>query len=56
MLILLKAGIGKAGGKLSKVAGFLGGRRGKAVATGLGIAADVAVTAGAAVGIEKLMQ
>ena len=53
--LLLKAGIGKAGGKLSKVAGFLGGRRGKAVATGLGIAADVAVTAGAAVGIEKLM-
>ncbi len=53
--LLLKAGIGKAGGKLSKVAGFLGGPRGKAVATGLGIAADVAVTAGAAVGIEKLM-
>ena len=38
-----------------KVAGFLGGKKGKAIATGLGIAADVAVTAGAAVGIEKFM-
>ena len=53
--LLLKAGVGKAGGKLSKVAGFLGGPRGKAVAAGLGIAADVAVTAGTAFGIEKLM-
>jgi hypothetical protein len=52
--LAVKAGIGKAGGKLSKVAGFLGGPRGKAVASGLGIAADVAVTAGTAIGVEKL--
>jgi hypothetical protein len=53
--LALKAGIGKAGGRLSKVAGFLGGKKGKALATGIGIAADVAVTAGAAYGAEKLL-
>jgi hypothetical protein len=46
--LALKAGIGKAGGRLSKVAGFLGGKKGKLLASGLGVATDVAVTAGTA--------
>jgi len=37
-----------------KLAGFLGGKKGKAVASGIGIAADVAVTAGTAIGLSKL--
>jgi hypothetical protein len=48
--LLARAGLKGAG----KVAGFLGGKRGKAVATGIGIAADVAVTAGTAFGISSL--
>jgi hypothetical protein len=48
--LLARAGLKGAG----KVAGFLGGKKGKAVATGIGIAADVAVTAGTAFGISSL--
>ena len=51
--LAVKAGIGKAGGKLSKVAGFLGGTKGKLLSAGLGIAADVAVTAGTSAAIDK---
>lgn len=53
--LAVKIGIGKAGGKLSKLSGFLGGKKGQAIAKGIGIAADVAVTAGTAVGIDKLV-
>jgi hypothetical protein len=45
-----KLGLKRAG----KIASFLGGPRGKAIATGVGIAADVAVTAGTAFGASKL--
>jgi len=45
-----RAGLKGAG----KVAGFLGGRKGRAISKGLGIAADVAVTAGTAIGIGGL--
>lgn len=41
----------KGAGRLGK---FLGGKKGRAIATGLGIASDVAVTAGAAAGISGL--
>lgn len=52
--LAIKARIGKAGGRLSKIAGFLGGRRGKALAAGIGIVSDVAVTAGTSYAIDKL--
>ena len=42
--LAVKAGIGKAGGKLSKVAGFLGGRKGKLLAAGLEAGVTVAGT------------
>jgi hypothetical protein len=42
--LAVKAGIGKAGGKLSKVAGFLGGPRGKLLGTALQLGATVAGT------------
>jgi len=42
--LAVKAGIGKAGGKLAKVAGFLGGPRGKLLAAGLETAAVVGGT------------
>jgi hypothetical protein len=45
-----KLGLKRAG----KLASFIGGPRGRAVATGVGIAADVAVTAGTAFGASKL--
>jgi hypothetical protein len=45
-----KLGLKRAG----KISSFLGGPRGKAIATGVGIAADVAVTAGTAFGASKL--
>jgi hypothetical protein len=45
-----KLGLKRAG----KLASFLGGPRGRAIATGVGIAADVAVTAGTAFGASKL--
>mgnify|MGYP001483840501 CR=1 FL=1 len=45
-----KLGLKRAG----KLASFLGGKKGKAIATGVGIAADVAVTAGTAFGASKL--
>lgn len=42
--LAVKAGIGKAGGKLSKVAGFFGGRKGKLLSAGLQAGATVAGT------------
>jgi hypothetical protein len=42
--LAVKAGIGKAGGKLSKVAGFLGGKKGKLLAAGLEAGVTVAGT------------
>jgi hypothetical protein len=45
-----KLGLKRAG----KLASFIGGPRGRAIATGVGIAADVAVTAGTAFGASKL--
>ena len=42
--LAVKAGIGKAGGKLSKVAGFLGGKKGKLLAAGLEAGATVVGT------------
>ena len=42
--LAVKAGIGKAGGKLSKVAGFLGGRKGKLLSAGLEAGVTVAGT------------
>lgn len=45
-----KAGLKGAG----KFARFLGGGKGKAIATGVGIAADVAITAGTAFGLSSL--
>ena len=49
--LLARAGLKKFAG----AARFLGGPRGKAIATGIGIAADVAVTAGTAFGVQKLI-
>ena len=45
-----KLGLKRAG----KLASFIGGPRGRVIATGVGIAADVAVTAGTAFGASKL--
>jgi hypothetical protein len=45
-----KIGLKRAG----KLASFLGGPKGRAIATGVGIAADVAITAGTAFGASKL--
>ena len=45
-----KLGLKRAG----KLASFIGGPRGRAIATGVGIVADVAVTAGTAFGASKL--
>ena len=50
--LALKAGLGKAGGKLAKVAGFLGGPRGKLLGAVGGIAANVAMTAAGSSAIE----
>ena len=50
--LAVKAGIGKAGGKLSKVAGFLGGRKGKLLAAGL----ETAVTVGGTMALSNTLK
>ena len=50
--LAVKAGVGKAGGKLSKVAGFLGGRKGKLLSAGL----EAAVTVGGTMALSKTLE
>jgi len=50
--LAVKAGIGKAGGKLSKVAGFLGGRKGKLLAAGL----ETAITVGGTMALSNTLK
>ena len=50
--LAVKVGIGKAGGKLSKVAGFLGGKKGKLLAAGL----EAAVTVGGTMALSKTLE
>ena len=50
--LAVKAGIGKTGGKLSKVAGFLGGRKGKLLAAGL----ETAVTVGGTMALSNTLK
>ena len=50
--LAVKAGIGRAGGKLSKIGNFLGGRKGKLLATGL----ETAFAVGSTVAISNTLQ
>lgn len=52
--LAVKAGLGRAGGKLAKVASFLGGPRGKLLGSALAIGTDVAMTIGASKAAEGL--
>jgi len=50
--LAVKAGIGKKGGKLSKLAGFLGGRKGKLLAAGL----ETAITVGGTIALSNTLK